>query len=99
MKLIAHLTAQHPNFSPCPDALCGLAPGTLLPAPGHPDAVSTTYGYHIMYYRGNEQPAWRAEVREELVDEAYSEWEAAAKAAYESTESPKIEKLWSKVSN
>ena len=63
----------------------------------YPDAVSTTYGYHIMYYRGNEQPAWRASVREELSDEAYTAWKDKADAAYTTVESAKIDRLWNKV--
>ena len=63
----------------------------------YPDAVQTTYGYHIMYYRGNEQPAWRAEVREELVDSIYTAWKNKADAAYATVESKKIDSLWSKV--
>ena len=63
----------------------------------YPNAVATTYGYHIMYYRGNEQPAWRASVREELSDSAYTAWKDKADAAYETTESEKIDKLWSYV--
>ena len=63
----------------------------------YPTAVQTTYGSHIMYYRGNEQPAWRAEVREELSDSAYTAWKEKADAAYEATESEKIEGLWSHV--
>ncbi len=63
----------------------------------YPDAVSTQYGAHIMYYRGNEQPAWRAEVRKELSESAYNAWKTKADSAYTTVESEKIDKLWSKV--
>lgn len=63
----------------------------------YPDAVSTQYGYHIMYYRGNEQPAWRANVLKTLSDDAYDAWKEAAEIAYKTTVSEKIDSLWSKV--
>jgi len=63
----------------------------------YPDAIQTTYGYHIMYYRGNERPAWRAEVYEDLSSDAYSTWRDAAEAAYEPVVAEKIEKLWTYV--
>ena len=33
---------------------------------GYPEPVKTTYGYHIMYYVGNENETWRSEIKKTL---------------------------------
>ncbi len=41
---------------------------------GDVDIVKTTYGYHIMYYVGEGDIAWKADARDGLLDEKYSAW-------------------------
>lgn len=41
---------------------------------GDVDIVKTTYGYHIMYYIGEGDIAWKADARDGLLDEKYSAW-------------------------
>ena len=41
---------------------------------GDVDIVKTSYGYHIMYYVGEGDIAWKADAREGLLDEKYSGW-------------------------
>jgi hypothetical protein len=41
---------------------------------GDVDIVKTSYGYHIMYYVGEGDIAWKAEARSGLLDEKYSAW-------------------------
>lgn len=41
---------------------------------GDVDIVKTTYGYHIMYYVGEGDIAWKADARNGLLDEKYSAW-------------------------
>jgi len=38
------------------------------------DPVKTDYGYHIMYYAGNEAEAWKSEIREEICQSDYITW-------------------------
>lgn len=40
----------------------------------YPNAVKTTYGYHIMTYTGDEKVAWREEIRESLVNTDFDNW-------------------------
>lgn len=46
------------------------------------EAVQTTYGYHIMLYRGNEQPEWSYKIRKELAEGLYDEWLEKVQADY-----------------
>lgn len=48
-------------------------------------AVSTTYGYHVMLYVGNERNAFTHKVQQSLADEAYDEWIETAKDEREVT--------------
>ena len=41
---------------------------------GDVDIVKTTYGYHIMYYVGEGDIAWKADARNGLLDEKYTAW-------------------------
>ena len=41
---------------------------------GDVDIVKTTYGYHVMYYIGEGDIAWKADARDGLLDEKYSAW-------------------------
>ena len=53
--------------------------------PGDTGIVERVYGYHIMYFVGNEQAYWKAQVSSDLTDNAYTEWyeEATKDASYE----------------
>ena len=43
--------------------------------PGDTGIVETTYGYHIMYYVGDDEfVKWQAQVAEKLQSDAYDEW-------------------------
>lgn len=42
-------------------------------AAGDHDIVETDYGYHLMYYVGDGDPAWKADVRDAMLDEDYDE--------------------------
>ncbi len=41
---------------------------------GDVDIVKTTYGYHVMYYIGEGDIAWKADARSGLLDKKYSAW-------------------------
>jgi parvulin-like peptidyl-prolyl isomerase len=38
------------------------------------EAVETSYGYHIMLYRGDEKPAWSYAIRVSLAEGRYDAW-------------------------
>lgn len=42
--------------------------------PGDTGIVDSTYGYHIMYYVGNEREYWKAKVESTLSSNDYTEW-------------------------
>ena len=42
--------------------------------PGDTGIVESVYGYHIMYFAGNEEAYWKAQVRSNLTSNAYMEW-------------------------
>ena len=49
--------------------------------PGDTGIIESTYGYHIMYYVGdNPLVEWQAQVYEKLQSDAYSEWAEALHA-------------------
>ena len=60
------------------------------------EAVQTTYGYHIMLYRGNEQPEWSYKIRKELAEGLYDEWLEQVQADYTVTYSDNA-KYWSMI--
>ena len=41
---------------------------------GDTDIVKTDYGYHVMYFVGEDMPRWQAQVYETLQDEDYNTW-------------------------
>ena len=41
---------------------------------GDTDIVKTDYGYHVMYFVGEDMPCWQAQVYETLQDEDYNTW-------------------------
>ncbi len=50
----------------------------------YPKAVSTQYGYHIMFYAGEgEDINWEVDVREKMLSEEYKEWYEAVDAEAE----------------
>lgn len=49
-------------------------------------AVETTYGFHIMYYGGEGEEAWRIAARADAEESLYDAWFAAAAAARPYTE-------------
>ena len=61
------------------------------------EAVQTTYGYHIMLYRGNEQPEWSYKIRKELAEGLYDEWLEQVQAEHTVTYSEN-EKYWNMIS-
>ena len=48
--------------------------------PGDTGVVETDYGYHIMYFVGEDLPRWQAQVSDTLKDEDYAEWVTALTA-------------------
>ena len=36
--------------------------------------MKTDYGYHVMYFVGEDMPCWQAQVYETLQDEDYNTW-------------------------
>lgn len=42
--------------------------------PGDTDIVKTDYGYHVMYFVGEDMPRWQAQVYETLQEEDYNTW-------------------------
>ena len=42
--------------------------------------VETDYGYHVMYFVGEDLPRWQAQVSDTLKDEDYAEWVTALTA-------------------
>ncbi len=42
--------------------------------PGDTDIVETTYGYHVMYFVGENIPYWKVQVRNNLRNTAHEEW-------------------------
>ena len=59
-------------------------------------AVQTTYGYHIMLYRGNEQPEWSYNIRKELASGLYDEWLEQVQTEHTVTYSDN-QKYWSMI--
>ncbi len=53
------------------------------------EAVSTTYGYHLMFYKGDEKPAWSHAIRNELGKDDYDKWLKAIKESEKPTFSEK----------
>ena len=47
---------------------------------GDTGVVETTYGYHVMYFVGEDLPRWQAQVSDTLKDEDYAEWITALTA-------------------
>ena len=48
--------------------------------PGDTAVVETTYGYHVMYFVGEDLPRWQAQVSDTLKNEDYAEWVTALTA-------------------
>lgn len=61
------------------------------------EAVQTTYGYHIMLYRGNEQPEWSYNIRKELASGLYDEWLEQVQVDY-TVSYNENEKYWNMIS-
>ena len=49
---------------------------------GDTDIVLTDYGYHVMYYAGENMAAWRAEVKSVIVSERSEAYMAEKTEAY-----------------
>jgi hypothetical protein len=58
--------------------------------------VGTDYGYHVMFYKGDEKPAWSHSIRAELGEADYNEWLEALKEEHKPTFSEK-DRLWNKI--
>lgn len=50
---------------------------------GDCEIVKTTYGYHIVYFVGDGEPAWKADVEADLVSEAFQALFTECEAKYE----------------
>ncbi|MBE6703130.1 MAG: hypothetical protein E7585_06940 [Ruminococcaceae bacterium] len=48
----------------------------------YPEPIKTTYGYHIMYYRGNEVEAWKSEIKNTIADESQAAYLNGLQEAY-----------------
>ena len=40
----------------------------------YPNAVETEHGFHIMIYRGGEEPAWSYNIHQEIAENRYNTW-------------------------
>ncbi len=63
----------------------------------YPGGVKTTYGYHVMMYRGGEKDAWSYNIRKELAEDDHEEWLAGAKEKFPTTFTEKT-KYWDMIS-
>ena len=54
--------------------------------PGDSGIIETEYGYHIMYFVGDNLPRWQIDVQSTLQTNAYNEWYLAAAEQYPVTE-------------
>ena len=43
---------------------------------GDTGIVESTYGYHVMYFVGTDDPYWMVQVRNAMTNKDYSEWSA-----------------------
>ena len=50
--------------------------------PGDSGVVKTDYGYHIMYYVGDNLPRWESEVQTTMQSDAYDAWYSSVAAQY-----------------
>ena len=57
--------------------------------PGDTGIVETTYGYHVMYFVGTDEPNWKIQVRDDLADEDYSAWYAEKTEGYTAEQNEK----------
>jgi hypothetical protein len=51
--------------------------------PGDAAVVATEYGYHVMYYVGENLPVWKFKVKDDIVNEKYDADYAALEANYD----------------
>lgn len=49
---------------------------------GDVDIIETTYGYHLMYFVGDNLPSYKLSIKNTLIDERYSSWYEAVKLDY-----------------
>ncbi len=59
--------------------------------------IKTSYGYHVMIYRGNERPAWSYNIRLELAEDDHEAWLLDAKEEFPTTFTEKT-KYWDMIS-
>ncbi len=50
---------------------------------GDYDIIKTDYGYHVMYFSGTDELAWKLEVKENIETEKYAEYKADLATKYE----------------
>ncbi len=62
-----------------------------------PGGVASTYGYHVMLYRGDEKPAWSYNIRVELAEDDHEAWLEDAKALFGTTFTDK-DSYWNRIS-
>ncbi len=62
-----------------------------------PGGVKSTYGYHVMLYRGDEKPAWSFNIRTELAEDDHEAWLEDAKALFGTTFTDK-DSYWDRIS-
>ena len=56
---------------------------------GDTGIVETTYGYHVMYFVGTDEPKWKIQVREDLADEDLNTWYAEKTEGYTAEQNEK----------
>ena len=54
--------------------------------PGDTDIVETTYGYHIMYFVGQDLPYWQVRVTNTLKTNDFNDWYKGLQQDYTVTE-------------
>ncbi len=59
--------------------------------------VETSFGYHVMLYRGDQKPAWRYAIQTELQSDDHTEWLEETVEEYPTTFKDK-ESYWNKIS-
>ena len=50
------------------------------------DATSGYYGYHLLYYVGENEPVWMGSARDALADAAHDQWSEGLRESYPITQ-------------
>ena len=60
--------------------------------PGDTGIVETSYGVHVMYFVSDNGPKWKADIKNALIQEKYTEWLAELQEKYTITTDPEAAK-------